>query len=606
MPVVLIVLLSVIGTTTYGAVLADGYPLPTVAKFSPVDDPSHAQPTIDDSQWSSIQLPASWRQQGVAEQTEIGWYRLTFTLDQPLPWMQPALALGWVMFSDQVYLNGQLIGGQGYFSTSGSSFRSSPPLQPRLYPFDPKLLNPHGDNLLAIRIGRLAYLQDGGIIAGPVALVDYVQALPEFVQQQHPLLNLDDFFLGMDTLILCSLLAACAFGLRDRATLSLTLTYLLYYLQELELRPLFYHLGGASPWFEWLAYKAVGLALIPLLEFVNHLLGQTPSRHLRGLQVVILLSAFSSPLYTSSWGHSWYLFSIQLWLAGACWSLGLLLFWSLRGCWRQQPYAPALLLGISAMALGVLADWWLPVGWGQTWLGMELGSLSVRLFLLSLAVMFALRFVTLERALQQAQQSMLTAQQQERRRLARDIHDGVGQWLSALKLHLQQLHAKTQHHTTATALQQLVQDSQQAIEDTRRIAHDLSPVLLQQQGLVAALQQLSRQLGPDRLTVIAPSALTLSDSRAEHLYRLVQEAINNALRHGQATQVLVQLQAQGHQLHLSIQDNGQGLSEQSTPGQGWQGMQERALLLGGQLSIQPNRPCGVRVSVTLDLGADSC
>ncbi|GAB4420436.1 MAG: hypothetical protein Kow00106_17000 [Anaerolineae bacterium] len=203
------------------------------------------------------------------------------------------------------------------------------------------------------------------------------------------------------------------------------------------------------------------------------------------------------------------------------------------------------------------------------------------------------------------------AQEDERRRLARELHDQTAQSLVALGHRQQMLKPYLTNDARAAELQaeirQMIQDT---LEDLRRIVRALRPVYLEELGLVPALQMLARDLGEDGKTTIhfektgTPQRLTPEHEIA--LYRIAQEALNNAWRHSGAGHIWLKVQFAERLVTISVRDNGRGFSlehqaETGSPGTtkhfGIMGMYERAALIGARLHIQSEPGTGTTVTV---------
>ena len=184
----------------------------------------------------------------------------------------------------------------------------------------------------------------------------------------------------------------------------------------------------------------------------------------------------------------------------------------------------------------------------------------------------------------------------ERRRLARDVHDQLGQTLTALKLYL---HRRLADNPELRPYDQLVDE---AIATGRRIAADLRPPLLDDLGLAAALGQLARQ-GQLEANVRVEADDILTPRQAEQLFRIAQEAVTNVLRHARATHIWIEGGAGGEQYLLAVEDDGVGFD----PGAvrrgalGLVGMRERARLAGGECRWVMPRRGGTRVEIRLPL-----
>ncbi len=211
------------------------------------------------------------------------------------------------------------------------------------------------------------------------------------------------------------------------------------------------------------------------------------------------------------------------------------------------------------------------------------------------------------------------AQEDERRRLARELHDQTAQALVALGHRQQMLKPYLKDDVRAVELQaEIRQMIQNALEDLRRIVRALRPVYLEELGLVPALQMLTRDLGGEgKMTVHFEKIGTPQRLTPEHeiaLYRIAQEALNNAWRHSHATQVWLRVQFAEGQVIISVRDNGRGFSPQQQAGAGGlsatkhfgiMGMYERAALIGARLQIQSEPGAGTTVTVQAPLASSA-
>lgn len=192
----------------------------------------------------------------------------------------------------------------------------------------------------------------------------------------------------------------------------------------------------------------------------------------------------------------------------------------------------------------------------------------------------------LRRALQRA----VEIQEDERRRISRELHDGAGQALTSMVLHLRALQAEESIeilHDRLNGLRLLAADT---TEEVRRLSMDLRPALLDDLGLVPALRWLvTRQAESGDVHValeIENVPDTLSQQMTTALFRMVQEGLTNVVRHSGATQAWVRLVGSENGLVLSISDNGCGIDqEHQRLGLGLVGMRERAQILGGRLVV---------------------
>ncbi len=204
---------------------------------------------------------------------------------------------------------------------------------------------------------------------------------------------------------------------------------------------------------------------------------------------------------------------------------------------------------------------------------------------------------------------LVQAQENERRRISRELHDEVGQVLSAIMIGLGNLRSAVRQNDMDESLKQLqlVQDmTQRNASVVRNISLLLRPTMLDDLGLIPALKWLAREVSrstPMHVDVEAENAPeNLPEDHRTCVFRTVQEAIHNASRHSGATEARVRVEiAPGARLHISVQDNGRGFNPAEETGLGILGMKERVARLGGSLRIDSSRGRGSTVSFDLPL-----
>jgi PAS domain S-box-containing protein len=204
---------------------------------------------------------------------------------------------------------------------------------------------------------------------------------------------------------------------------------------------------------------------------------------------------------------------------------------------------------------------------------------------------------------QEVLSAILTTQEEERRRIAEGLHNGVGQLLYATRLHLDALPPSE----IGRAGQQLLNE---AIEATRTISFELTPSILEDFGLVVALRELAGRI-PKSLHVdlnLRGLAEPLPPLLATAAYRIVQELLNNVMKHAQAQEVFVQVVREEDQLHLSVEDDGVGMdldqpSQPSRNGIGLAGIRTRVGLLSGTFTINSRLGRGTGVFLQVPVPA---
>jgi len=191
------------------------------------------------------------------------------------------------------------------------------------------------------------------------------------------------------------------------------------------------------------------------------------------------------------------------------------------------------------------------------------------------------------------------AQEAERKRVAQELHDEVGQALTAVMLQLSRL-AKRAPADLEHELREAQETTRASLDDVRRIARQLRPEALDDLGLVPALSALAKALS-DRTELrvhrhLAEDLPPLSAEAELAVFRVAQESLTNAARHSGSSRIDLLLQSSTDDVLLQVRDYGKGLNG-ARPGSGMRGMRERALLVGGELTIETAAGGGGEVSL---------
>jgi two-component system sensor histidine kinase UhpB len=206
--------------------------------------------------------------------------------------------------------------------------------------------------------------------------------------------------------------------------------------------------------------------------------------------------------------------------------------------------------------------------------------------------------------------SVVEAREEERRRIARELHDELGQRLSALKMDLSSLGHDMHRPLYEERSMAMMEMLDETVASVRRIAADLRPMMLDDLGLNAAIEWLAREsarrIGLEVTVHLGDVDPPLDCRASTAVYRMVQEALTNVARHAHASDAHIELRQVGHELVLSVQDNGVGFPASATRKEGsfgLMGMRERAYLLGGSLEVDNPPGGGGRITVRLPLQA---
>ena len=199
----------------------------------------------------------------------------------------------------------------------------------------------------------------------------------------------------------------------------------------------------------------------------------------------------------------------------------------------------------------------------------------------------------------------LSAQEGERLRIARALHDEAGQTLTAVALEIERAASEAQPEDQAR-LVALAAELHSTLDEIRRISRELRPEALDDLGLINALIALctrsSRQGGVEIERQLASELPPLSPDLELVIYRVAQEALTNVLRHAEATRCVVRLRRSNHLIELIVQDDGRGLPE-DFEGEtvGIEGMRERALLARGRLELTSEPGAGTTVALRVPI-----
>jgi len=211
---------------------------------------------------------------------------------------------------------------------------------------------------------------------------------------------------------------------------------------------------------------------------------------------------------------------------------------------------------------------------------------------------------------------VLEAQESERRRIARDLHDEVGQTLTSLLIGFRTIGEADSLNDVRLQANEFRETTSALLDDIKRLARGLRPSVLDDLGLIPALERLTLDIQRLHDVDVKLETADLSQSRLPSaievtVYRIVQEALNNVVKHAEAQLARVRVSLQGDIVEVLVEDDGCGFQKQSTrklaaEGHfGVAGMTERATLLGGSLAVESNLRAGTRVRARLPMTIDN-
>ena len=210
-------------------------------------------------------------------------------------------------------------------------------------------------------------------------------------------------------------------------------------------------------------------------------------------------------------------------------------------------------------------------------------------------------------------QATIETQEQERERIAQDLHDAISSKLNVVSLSTNvlidgNLTDKEQEDT----LEHILNITTLTLESSRRLAHNLLPPILDKFGLEAALEELCDEFENSKKVTIQRSIKylnTFTKTKELHIFRIIQEFINNAIRHGEATQMKLILVSEEDNLCISFEDNGKGFDEEvleDKVGLGLKNIQSRVDILDGEIDYTSKINKGTKFTIKIGNGEDEC
>ena len=216
--------------------------------------------------------------------------------------------------------------------------------------------------------------------------------------------------------------------------------------------------------------------------------------------------------------------------------------------------------------------------------------------------------VNLNQELRRSRQEILESREEERRRIRRDLHDGLGPSLAAIAMQADTARAVVDEdpETARELLQEVTRQSEEVIQEVRRLVYGLRPPALDELGLAGALERVARQGSSAGLSVSVESEArelpALPAAVEVAMYRIVSEAVTNVVRHSGASECIIRVRADSGVLAATIEDNGRGIRDDAAEGVGMRSMRDRANEVGGTVAVTSAPERGTRVRVELPLG----
>ena len=206
-----------------------------------------------------------------------------------------------------------------------------------------------------------------------------------------------------------------------------------------------------------------------------------------------------------------------------------------------------------------------------------------------------------------ALKSMMEGQEKERGRMAKDLHDGLGGLLSSVKLHFNNIRTDNENLQKSADFQKALELLDTTSSEARKIAHNLMPEALKKFGLIEALRDFCNNISNSANLVIDFQSykmdIRLAEAKEIMIYRVVQELVNNIVKHAKASEAIVQLMCNDNKLHLTVEDNGVGFDPEKIKknSAGMSNVRSRVDFLNGSLDIDSSPGKGTTVNINLQM-----
>ena len=565
-------------------------------RYSSGDNPLWSSLSFDDTSWNKIDKLT------IAEKISprsITWYRMKFRVPESSRLDQPALLIEKSSGADEIYLNGVKIGGEG---TIGERFVGAPNVE-RLCKITPGLLKSEGENLLAVRV-MATHLENNRFSHG-ICIDNYSQIA--LVKLHHDsLLKRIEVFILLVLTGFTALSGILLFSGRYPKNLEyfelLNLLYIFTFLTE---SLLFFETGLTNHVMQRMTFTFYALIPVTVPLILTYVFAKKVTPYLKAVASisvvlsVVVLVFFNATLY-SFISYGWFF------LVVACSVEALRL--SFLGYKDKARQAGTTFRGSACVvAAGILSGLEaINIISPVTVFNESLPALGVPFFALFRVIAGIKDMISIKASQTSLSKRILNAHEEERTRLARELHDGLGQSFLAVKLSLQMIGAeiKKGNNIEEQTIEELISEVSLAIEDLRRISMDLRPASLEGIGISEIIKHYGMKCQADtglKITVDAKEIAEVSPKIKDNLYRIYQETLANVIKHAGASEVIVTLLEKDSILSLEVKDNGKGFIYRKKGGRyqgiGLSTIQERVDLLNGTLVVESSPLEGTAIRV---------
>ena len=503
-----------------------------IHKFASGDDPVRSSVSYDDSGWQSIVVPGSWQSQRIKPANGLGWYRIRFIVPARFKSGNVAVLLGRVGDADEAFLNGVKIGGEGLI---GERFVEATKAE-RLYKIPPGLLRDNDTNILSVRVMN-TYL-NGGIFDKNSMIGDHSALQLEKFRRDKYIIIIEFCFFTFFAIFFITCFFFYVKGLREREYLYFWVFTSLYGILFIFGSLSFYSTGMKTPLIQQAITSLASLLPASLVLLLINVYKEKLTFYAKGLLLsfpVITVALILFPGYTPRA----YLYSA--WKICFVLAAFFIVFHAIRAFYKKFHESGPILLGITGLVIGSALESIGGLDFLQT-TGFFLWDYSTVFFMVCVMYTLTARYMRIREELRLASLKIFDAHEDERKRVARELHDGIGQSLQSVKLRLKMLESHIEKGGTVKreALSELITDVSQSIDEIRSVAMDLRPSFLENTDFTDAIHwhavKMQEQAGV-AINVQLEGLIKVNPGAKENLYRIYQEALSNALKHSGASAI---------------------------------------------------------------------
>ncbi len=580
------VVFSVLSLSFHSEVPIEGY-----ARFSTGDNLNWALPEWDDSCWDSMEI-IKGRFSKPSKITHMGWYRIHFYAPQNVELDHTAVYLGRIAGADEVYLNGIKIGGEGIIQ---SAFVIPPELE-RVYEIPPGLLHLGNYNLLAVRV--LSPFSNGGIRGKKLLLGDYRNLM--LIKERRNSIRITLEVMMCMAVLSFAVLSIIAYVEGVNEGFYSAIFFIVYGIIFLLGSCLFYKKGFKGPAAQKLELGLIGIFPIAFIRFIMTYFRVPFSLFLKIEFVAGIIASLMIALFLSL--ENYFLFE-RLWsylLLPAYLLTVVVLFVDARrtGKLENGLLTPGILAFIILSGLGEIVTF-SHVDSDMLGYPISFWDYGVLIIMMSILQSMIRKILDTRKEVYALSNKLFTAYEQERNRIARELHDGLGQDLLAIKFSLQSVNEKLKNEN----LNLLILNLERAISNLRNTLKGLRSAIIDDMGLGRAIELYAREF--TKSTGIVTHLFVKADCRVtsiieQNVFRIFQEALSNVAKHANATEVHISVEIDERIVILKVSDNGCGFdsgAKHTERGMGIASMAERATLLGGIFKIKSAPGKGTTIEV---------